>query len=130
MQFTHLQSFYDRALVRLHSSGTWEFRRAHVPGVGQRLMDHPSISVASFLRPHAQANLRNKHSYLLGYALLVRFDRCPAWRYGSTAFRDRFAVITLWVNKTFSELGQVRLASPDWREEPEVTSTCSRISVT
>jgi 5-(hydroxymethyl)furfural/furfural oxidase len=27
-------------------------------------------------------------------------------------------VITLWVNKTFSELGQVRLASPDWREEP------------
>jgi hypothetical protein len=66
VQFTHLQSFYDRALVRLHSSGTWEFRRAHVPGVGQRLMDHPSISVASFLLPHAQANLRNKHSYLLG----------------------------------------------------------------
>ena len=38
----------------------------------------------------------------------------------TTAFGNRIAVITVWVNKTFSELGQVRLASPDWREEPRV----------
>ena len=36
------------------------------------------------------------------------------------AIGDRIAVITLWVNKTFSETGQVRLASPDWRQEPDV----------
>src|ERR1700722_1434033 len=30
--------------------------RAHLPGVGQRLMDHPSISVASYLHRQARAN--------------------------------------------------------------------------
>ena len=97
--------------------------RAHVPGVGQRLMDHPSISVASFLQPHARANPYNKHSYLLGMRFSSDLDRCPAWRYGTDGnhrVRDRIAVITVWVNKTFSESGQVRLASPDWREEPRV----------
>jgi 5-(hydroxymethyl)furfural/furfural oxidase len=36
------------------------------------------------------------------------------------AIGDRIAVITLWVNKTFSETGQVRLSSADWQEEPTV----------
>ncbi len=36
------------------------------------------------------------------------------------AIGDRIAVITLWVNKTFSETGQVRLAAADWRQEPMV----------
>jgi 5-(hydroxymethyl)furfural/furfural oxidase len=97
--------------------------RAHVPGVGQRLMDHPSISVASFLRPQARANLYNKHSFLLGMRFssgLIGAPRGDMALTVTTAFRDRIAVITLWVNKTFSELGQVRLASPDWREEPRV----------
>ena len=97
--------------------------RAHVPGVGQRLMDHPSISVASFLRPQARANLYNKPSFLLGMRFssgLIGAPRGDMALTVTTAFRDRIAVITLWVNKTFSELGQVRLASPDWREEPRV----------
>ena len=97
--------------------------RAHVPGVGQRLMDHPSISVASFLRPHARANPYNKHSYLLGMRFSSGLIGAPSGDMAltvTTAFRDRIAVITLWVNKAFSELGQVRLASPDWREEPRV----------
>jgi 5-(hydroxymethyl)furfural/furfural oxidase len=33
---------------------------------------------------------------------------------------DRIATINLWVNKTFSESGQVQLASADWRDEPMV----------
>lgn len=97
--------------------------RAHVPGVGQRLMDHPSISVASFLRPHARGHLYNKHSYLLGMRFssdLIGTPRGDMALTVTTAFRDRIALITLWVNKAFSELGQVRLASPDWREEPRV----------
>jgi 5-(hydroxymethyl)furfural/furfural oxidase len=36
------------------------------------------------------------------------------------AIGDRIAVITLWVNKTFSETGQVRLSGTDWRQEPDV----------
>jgi 5-(hydroxymethyl)furfural/furfural oxidase len=36
------------------------------------------------------------------------------------AIGDRIAVITLWVNKTFSDTGQVRLSSADWRQEPDV----------
>ena len=98
--------------------------RAHVPGVGQRLMDHPSISVASFLRPDARANsCPSKHSYLLGMRFssgLIGAPRGDMALTVTTALRDRIALITLWVNKAFSELGQVRLAPPDWREEPRV----------
>ncbi len=102
--------------------------RAHLPGVGQRLMDHPSISVASFLKPHARSNPYSKRSLLLGMRFSSGLDGAPpgdmaltvsnksAWH----AIGDRIAVITLWVNKTYSASGQVRLASPDWRDEPQV----------
>jgi 5-(hydroxymethyl)furfural/furfural oxidase len=102
--------------------------RAHVPGVGQRLMDHPSISVASFLKPHARANPYTKRSLLLGMRFSSDLEGAPhgdmaltvsnksAWH----AIGDRIAVITLWVNKTFSESGQVQLETADWRDEPKV----------
>ena len=97
-------------------------------GVGQRLMDHPSISVASYLKPGARKNPYSRRSLHLGMRFSSNVDGAPpgdmaltvsnksAWH----AIGDRIAVITLWVNKTFSETGQVRLASPDWRQEPEV----------
>ena len=97
--------------------------RAHVPGVGQRLMDHPSISVVAFLQPHARANPYNQHSYLLGMRFSSELDGAPRGDMAmtiTTAFVNRLAVITVWVNKTYSERGQVRLASPDWKEEPQV----------
>ena len=102
--------------------------RASRPGVGQRLMDHPSISVASFLKPGARKNPYSKRSLHLGMRFSSGIGGAPpgdmaltvsnksAWH----AIGDRIAVITLWVNKTFSETGQVRLASPDWRQEPDV----------
>jgi 5-(hydroxymethyl)furfural/furfural oxidase len=102
--------------------------RAARPGVGQRLMDHPSISVASFLKPGARNNPYSKRSLHLGMRFSSGVDGAPpgdmaltvsnksAWH----AIGDRIAVITLWVNKTFSETGQVRLASADWRQEPLV----------
>jgi 5-(hydroxymethyl)furfural/furfural oxidase len=97
--------------------------RAQVPGVGQGLMDHPSISVASFLQPHARANLYSKRVLQLGMRFSSGLEHAPRGDMAltvSTAFENRIAVITLWVNKTFSESGQVRLASPDWRDEPRV----------
>jgi 5-(hydroxymethyl)furfural/furfural oxidase len=97
--------------------------RAHVPGVGRGLMDHPSISVASFLRPRARMNPHNTHSHLLGMRFSSNLADAPPGDMAltvTTAFRERIAVITIWVNKTFSDAGQVRLASADWREEPRV----------
>ena len=102
--------------------------RASRPGVGQRLMDHPSISVASFLKAGARKNPYSKRSLHLGMRFSSGIEGAPhgdmaltvsnksAWH----AIGDRIAVITLWVNKTFSETGQVRLASADWRQEPDV----------
>ena len=97
--------------------------RAHVPGVGQRLMDHPSISVASFLQPHGRASPYVRHPHLLGMRFSSDLEDAPHGDMAmtiTTAFANRIAVITVWVNKTFSEAGRVRLASQDWREEPRV----------
>ena len=97
--------------------------RVNLPGVGQRLMDHPSISVASFLSPHARANPYCKHFHLLGMRFSSNLEGAPPGDMTATittALANRIAVTTVWVNKTFSDLGQVRLASPDWRIEPRV----------
>jgi 5-(hydroxymethyl)furfural/furfural oxidase len=97
-------------------------------GVGQRLMDHPSISVASYLKPGARKNPYSKRSLHLGMRFSSGVEGAPPGDMALTASNksawhaigDRIAVITLWVNKTFSEAGQVRLASADWRQEPQV----------
>jgi 5-(hydroxymethyl)furfural/furfural oxidase len=102
--------------------------RASRPGVGQRLMDHPSISVASFLKPGARRNPYSRRSLHLGMRFSSGMDGAPAGDMALTvsnksawhAIGDRIAVITLWVNKTFSETGQVRLSAADWRQEPSV----------
>ena len=102
--------------------------RAARAGVGQRLMDHPSISVASYIKPGSRKNPYSKRSLHLGMRFSSGIDDAPkgdmaltvsnksAWH----AIGDRIGVITLWVNKTFSDRGQVRLASADWRREPSV----------
>jgi 5-(hydroxymethyl)furfural/furfural oxidase len=102
--------------------------RASRPGVGQRLMDHPSISVASFLKPGARRNPYSRRSLHLGMRFSSGMDGAPTGDMALTvsnksawhAIGDRIAVITLWVNKTFSETGQVRLSAADWRQEPSV----------
>lgn len=103
--------------------------RAHRPGVGQRLMDHPSIALASFVKPHARVSdeFTRRHIML-------------AWRYSSNmhaapandmfvaaatksswhAVGEQMASLLIFVNKTYSETGQIKLQSPDWRAEPEV----------
>jgi 5-(hydroxymethyl)furfural/furfural oxidase len=103
--------------------------RAHVPGVGQRLQDHPAVAVAAFIKPHARIinDYTRRHIYLaLRYS--SKLDGIPAG--------DMFTVITnktswhavgeqigsfiVTVYKTYSETGQVRLAARDWRAEPVV----------
>lgn len=102
--------------------------RAARAGVGQRLMDHPSVSVASYLKPASRKNPHSRRSLHLGMRFSSGIDDAPTGDMALTvsnksawhAIGDRIAVITLWVNKTFSETGQVRLASADWRQEPQV----------
>jgi 5-(hydroxymethyl)furfural/furfural oxidase len=103
--------------------------RANLPGVGQRLQDHPAVAVAAFIKPHARIvnDYTRRHIYTaLRYS--SGLDGIPAG--------DMFTVVTnktswhavgeqigsfiITVYKTYSETGQVKLASPDPGDEPVV----------
>src|SRR4051794_20595367 len=102
--------------------------RANLAGVGQRLMDHPSVSVSSFMKPENRLNgLTRRHILLaLRYSsgvdgiapgdMFVAVVSKSAWH----AVGDQIASQLVCVYKTLSETGQVRLTSPDWRAEPMV----------
>ena len=102
--------------------------RMNVPGVGQRLMDHPSVSVSSFMKPEARLNgLTRRHILLaLRYSsgidgvapgdMFVAAVSKSAWH----AVGEQIASQLVCVYKTLSETGQVRLAARDWRAEPIV----------
>jgi 5-(hydroxymethyl)furfural/furfural oxidase len=100
-----------------------------LPGVGQRLMDHPSVSLSSFVHRHARMTGQNTRRHIqvgLRYSsglpgappsdMFVAVLSKSAWH----AVGEQIASLLLFVNKTYSESGQVRLASPDWRQEPVV----------
>ncbi len=102
---------------------------ADVPGVGQGLMDHPSISLSSFIRPAARMDRRGTRRHLqLGLRYSSGLPETPAgdmfvavisksaWH----AVGEQVASLLTFVNKTYSERGEVRLASRDWREHPTV----------
>jgi len=102
--------------------------RVNLPGVGQRLMDHPSISVSSFMKPEARLNGLTRRHILLALRYSSRMEGIPpgdmfvavvsksAWH----AVGEQIASQLVCVYKTLSETGQVRLASSDWRAEPIV----------
>ena len=102
--------------------------RAHAGGVGQRLMDHPSISLASFIKkPGRMQGRTRRHSYIgvrfsSGVAgapqgdMAVSIQSKSAWH----AIGERIGTVSVWVNKTYSEAGEVKLKSADWQEEPIV----------
>jgi len=102
--------------------------RAALPGVGQRLMDHPSISLSSFIKPHARLNDITRRHILValryssglggapaGDMLAVCIDK-SAWH----PVGEQIGSLLLAVYKTYSENGQVKLAASDWRREPTV----------
>jgi 5-(hydroxymethyl)furfural/furfural oxidase len=98
-------------------------------GVGQRLMDHPSIALAAFVKRHARVSDRftRRHLFLgmryssgIGDAppgdMFVVTTAKSSWH----AVGEQIGTFLLFVNKTYSESGQVRLQSTHWAEEPEV----------
>jgi 5-(hydroxymethyl)furfural/furfural oxidase len=102
--------------------------RANLPGVGQRLMDHPSISVSSFIKPLYRLNDLTRRHILLALRYSSGIGGAPqgdmfvaavsksAWH----AVGEQIGSLLAAVYKTYSETGQVRLTSADWRAEPIV----------
>ena len=103
--------------------------RAHVPGVGQRLQDHPAVAVAAFIKPHARIihDYTRRHIYV-GLRYSSKLDGIPAgdmltvvtnktsWH----AVGEQIGSFIVTVYKTYSETGEVKLAARDWRSEPVV----------
>jgi len=102
---------------------------ARLEGVGQRLMDHPSIALASFVKPEARvtSDFTRRHIFV-GLRYSSKLSGTPAgdmfvaaasktsWH----AVGEQIASFILFVNKTYSETGQVKLRSRTWSDEPEV----------
>jgi 5-(hydroxymethyl)furfural/furfural oxidase len=97
-------------------------------GVGQRLMDHPSIALSSFVRRGARMNEHTRRHiqvalrYSSGLAGVPKGDMFVAVLSKSAwhAVGGQIASLLAFVNKTYSETGQVKLASRDPRMEPVV----------
>ncbi len=98
-------------------------------GVGQRLMDHPSIALASFLKPQARVtNKETRRHLFLGMRYSSNMGGAPPgdmFVVGATktswhAVGEQIGTFILFVNKTFSETGQVRLKSRNPSDEPDV----------
>jgi 5-(hydroxymethyl)furfural/furfural oxidase len=98
-------------------------------GVGQRLMDHPSIALASFLKPKARLTNKETRRHLfvaaryssgIGEAPAGDMFVVSASKTSWHAVGEQIASFLIFVNKTFSETGQVRLRSGNWSDEPEV----------
>ena len=102
--------------------------RQNLPGVGNRLMDHPSIGLASFIRPaarilgHTRRHIHVAMRYSSGIEgapagdMFVAAASKSAWH----AVGEQIASLILFVNKTYSEAGRVQLASADPNIEPLV----------
>ncbi|NMJ43493.1 glucose dehydrogenase [Roseomonas sp. JC162] len=103
--------------------------RADLPGVGQGLMDHPAISLSSFIKPEARLNrTKLRRHMLVGLRFSSGIEGAPpgdmfmsvasksAWH----AVGEQVGSMLTWVNKTYSQRGQVRLVSTDWRAHPDV----------
>lgn len=106
--------------------------RANLPGVGARLMDHPSIALASFIRRHARMDRSHSAPTRRHIHVAMRYSSgLPAVPAGDMfvacvsksawhAVGEQIASLLLFVNKTYSEAGRVQLASTDPDAEPMV----------
>jgi 5-(hydroxymethyl)furfural/furfural oxidase len=97
-------------------------------GVGQRLMDHPSIALSSFIRRGARMNAHTRRHVQVALRYSSGLSGIPsgdmfvvvlnksAWH----AVGAQIGSLLTCVYKTYSETGQVKLASRDPWAEPTV----------
>ena len=101
---------------------------ADLPGVGSGLMDHPVVALASFLRPEARmSEITGRHMQVsMRYSSGVEGSRpgdMVLTALSKSAWHDvgrQLGSMVVILHKTLSEAGTVRLASPQWRDEPAV----------
>jgi 5-(hydroxymethyl)furfural/furfural oxidase len=97
------------------------------PGVGQRMMDHPAVSLGSFVRPAARWGQRSRRHMQIGLRytsgigdidsdMFLGVITKTAWH----AVGDQIAALSVFIGKSFSDKGSVTLASTDWRDQPRV----------
>ena len=91
-------------------------------------MDHPSISISSFIKPEFRLDSLTRRHILVALRYSSGIGDAPAgdmliagisksaWH----AVGERIGSLFARTYKTFSETGQVKLASRDWRAEPIV----------
>jgi 5-(hydroxymethyl)furfural/furfural oxidase len=102
--------------------------KLNLPGVGQRLMDHPSVNVASYIKPDARVNDYTRRHLLLGLRYTSGLENVPQGDMyvavcSKTAWHNignQIASLIIFVNRTYSESGKVKLTSVDPRVEPQV----------
>jgi 5-(hydroxymethyl)furfural/furfural oxidase len=103
-----------------------EVRHA-LPGVGQNLQDHPSVSVSGYLPSEHRLQKDDARHMHLGWRFSSNMHDAPAGdmfaaQVAKSAWHDlgkRLGSFLVWVNRTYST-GEVQLASKDWRDEPAV----------
>ncbi len=103
--------------------------RVALPGVGQRLQDHPAAAVAAFLKPHARIihDYSRRHIYAalryssnlpgipMGDMMTVVTNKTSWHRVG-----EQIGSFIVTVYKTYSENGEVKLRSASADDEPSV----------
>lgn len=102
--------------------------RHALPGVGQGLMDHPAVAITAFVKPFARMNGFTRRHHLVGLRYTSGIenarqgDMCVVANTKSFwhAVGKQFGTMVIWANKSYSEKGEVRLRSADWREHPIV----------
>jgi 5-(hydroxymethyl)furfural/furfural oxidase len=121
-------------LLRAGIGPAWHLRAlglpvlADLPGVGENLTDHPHIAFAAHLRPQARlARGQRRHIFMAaryssGLADCPQGDMLmmPVNRVGWHPLGMAMGGLNVCVNKSFSQ-GTIRLRTPDFRDEPEVS---------
>lgn len=98
------------------------------PAVGRNLQEHPAISISAYLPKESRLSEDLRRHILLGRRWSSGLEDCPESdmymvamaKSGWHAVGKRIGSIITWVNKAYS-LGNVTLASADWRAEPKVS---------
>lgn len=102
--------------------------RHHLPGVGNGLMDHPSVAISAFVKPFARMNYFTRRHHLVGLRFtsgMANARQGDMFMVANTksfwhAVGRQFGSMVIWANKAYSENGQVKLRSADWRDYPIV----------
>lgn len=101
--------------------------RHALPGVGQNLQDHPSVSLSAYLPEEHRIERDDVRHMHLGWRFSSNMHDAPAGdmfaaQVAKSAWHDlgkRMGSLLVWVNRTYST-GEVKLAGKDWRDEPSV----------